>query len=123
MLKDNSRFLNRLDYDLIMRNRTTYGGGITREEIPNEMKTIELILSTRLPDESYHGIINFGKAAIIETPTDEIQRALVSQKLDFCNELLSYRTNNKIKHFILMIPQEYVYIDVAPPMTNCSTEQ
>lgn len=44
----------------------------------NELKTIDLILATRLTDEHFRGIINFEKAAFMETPVDEIQKALVS---------------------------------------------
>lgn len=36
------------------------------------------MLSTRLPDETYRGIINFYTAFTPDTPIDEIQKALVS---------------------------------------------
>lgn len=38
-------------------------------------------LSTRLPDDTFRGIMNFIKAAEIGTPIGHIQKALVSQYL------------------------------------------
>lgn len=39
---------------------------------------IETILSTRLNDESFRGIINFMQAFRPDTPIDEVEKALVS---------------------------------------------
>lgn len=45
------------------------------------VKTVELFLFTRLMDEQFRGMIDFENALIFETPTDEIQKALVSETL------------------------------------------
>lgn len=47
-------------------------------KIRYEIKSIDLLLATRLTDERFRGIIDFQKAVVFETPTDEIQKALVS---------------------------------------------
>lgn len=77
MIEENLSHLNILDND---RDRVykDYVGRIRGWPIKVELKRIELILSTRLPDERFRGSINFEKAAVMETPIDEIQKALVS---------------------------------------------
>lgn len=42
------------------------------------LNMIETILSTRLNDESFRGIINFMQAFRPDTPIDEVEKALVS---------------------------------------------
>lgn len=54
----------------------------TRREMESTLQKIESIFSTRLPDESFRGLINFLKATIPDTPIDEIERALVSEKMN-----------------------------------------
>ena len=44
------------------------------------VKTTEALLSTRLPDETVRGIINFQRITIADTPIDEIEKALVSER-------------------------------------------
>lgn len=39
---------------------------------------VESRLSTRLPDETYRAILNFGKTTIPDTSIDQIEKALVS---------------------------------------------
>lgn len=61
------------------RGPITYSARIGRDQLGEKLKRVDLILSTRLTDEHFRGLINLEKAAILETPTfDEIQRALVS---------------------------------------------
>lgn len=40
---------------------------------------IESMLSTRLADDTFRGIINYYRTTKIDTPTDEIHQALVSK--------------------------------------------
>lgn len=51
----------------------------SREHIETELKELESALSTKLPDETYHGIINLERMTIAGTPIDEIEKALVSE--------------------------------------------
>lgn len=56
----------------------THDGHIYRNIIGHQLMDSELVLSTRLTDETFRGIVNFQKATILETPIEEIQTALVS---------------------------------------------
>lgn len=49
----------------------------SREYMETQLKAFELVLSTRLTNETIRGIINFMKATIPGTPIKEIERALV----------------------------------------------
>ena len=50
----------------------------SKEYMESELEASKSILSTRLPDETIRGIINFTRATIPDTPIDEIEKALVS---------------------------------------------
>lgn len=52
----------------------------TRHYIEREIQALESKLSTRLADETYRGLINFLRVTIRDTPIDEIEKALVSNK-------------------------------------------
>lgn len=99
------------------RNGVKYGRFTSRRFFENELKDTQDVLSTRLKDESFRGIIDFEKAVILETPTEEIQNALVSQKrtdqIRICIELM-------INFVLIFNLQEYVLVDV--PQANCSAE-
>lgn len=92
--------------------------------IENGLKDIELILSTRLTDESFREIINFEKAVKLKKTNDEIRKVLVSLIninviISYCIEFYIYLfTRKQFKLLILLISQEYVFIDL--PETNCS---
>lgn len=58
------------------RNRDPHGIKTLFEEL---IETSESIFSIRLPDETFRGVINFLRAIIPGTPTDEIEQALVSE--------------------------------------------
>lgn len=45
----------------------------------SELDPLESILSTRLTDKTFRGIMNFIKATKVGTTTDQIQMALVSE--------------------------------------------
>lgn len=79
MMKLNLRYLASLNYHF-ERDQKTYNRRITREEMENELKRNDLILSTRLLNVRFLGIIDFEKAAIAaaDTPIEEIQKVLVS---------------------------------------------
>lgn len=47
----------------------------------NELQVLEDILSTRLTDGTFRGIISFIKATIPGTPIGEIEKALVSSQI------------------------------------------
>lgn len=52
-----------------------------REYLEGEvLKVLESMLSTRLTDETYRGLVNFLRATIPDTPIDDIEKALVSKK-------------------------------------------
>lgn len=51
----------------------------TREFMEHKLQLLETILPTRLPDETFRGILNFKRATIPDTPIDEIEKALVRQ--------------------------------------------
>lgn len=58
-----------------------YEHGVTTTSIESleiELKVVELILSSRLNDETFRGIMNLEKAFILKAPIDEIKKALVS---------------------------------------------
>lgn len=63
-------------------NWESYSYYDTRSYMESTLQNIESILSTRLPDESFRGLINFLKATIPDTPIVGIEGALVSQRLD-----------------------------------------
>lgn len=50
----------------------------TTEQWERYSKPLESILSTRLPDESFRGLINIVKIRNLNTPINEIEPALVS---------------------------------------------
>lgn len=88
---------------------------------------IETILSLRSPDETFRGQINVMKANAPNTPRDEIEKALVSNRNNIksleLTSFLGFRTsfNIKMNHSIfLRISQEYLYDDV--PKADCSSE-
>lgn len=50
------------------------------EKVEENLKNVESILSVRLADEAFRGLINFVKATVIDkTPLNEVQKSLVSQ--------------------------------------------
>lgn len=55
----------------------TVAKNLRRQQI--NFETLENGLLTRLSDETFRGIMNFIKAAEIDTPMDHIQKALVSE--------------------------------------------
>lgn len=77
MVKENSNSFRGLHY-LMMRDGVKYGRFTSRELFENELKDMKDILSTRLMDETSHGIINIETAVILETSIEEIQNALVN---------------------------------------------
>lgn len=78
VIKDNSLHSKDLDYTVEHDGVEIHGGSIARPVMEYDLKRIELILPTRLMDEHARRIINFVKAAITETPNEEIRKALVS---------------------------------------------
>lgn len=52
----------------------------SREYMKSKLIEVESILLTRLTAETYRGILDFKNATIIDTPTDEIEKALVSKR-------------------------------------------
>ena len=73
---------------------------------------LETIYATRLPRDTYRGILNIVEAARPNAPNDEVEKALVSeQRTNF--EIIFFSLNIKINgtfhfgHF-----QEYFYDDV-----------
>lgn len=44
------------------------------------IQSLESVLSSRLTDETYRGAINFYKTTIVDTPIDDIGKALVSEQ-------------------------------------------
>lgn len=72
----------------------------------------ESILSTRLPDETFRGLINLVKAYQTRIPKNEIEKALVS-------DTQTHLKTKKIKRLIFFFAfhtQEYLYDDVP---TEC----
>lgn len=49
-----------------------------RRGILGNQEVFELVLSTRLTDDHFRSMIIFVKAMLVETPIEEIQKALVS---------------------------------------------
>lgn len=76
MIKENLNDLKDWKYS-IMRGEVKYIRQISSESLESYLKDVDLILSTRLKDETYRGIINFEKAIFLKTPIDEIQKAMV----------------------------------------------
>lgn len=50
----------------------------TKEFTENLLAGLESMLSTRLSDETFRGIINFERATITGTPISAVEKALVS---------------------------------------------
>lgn len=61
----------------LSRNGRSYSRRILRSEIEGDLEYVGLVLSTRLMDEQFRGLIDFERAAVIEKPADGIQRAFV----------------------------------------------
>lgn len=77
VIKDNSEHLKQLDYNM-EREGIKFGGRITRAEVEMQLERIAVMFSSRLKDESFRAIIDFHEAMIVQTPIEEIQKALVS---------------------------------------------
>lgn len=73
--------LNYNDYNIngLAQYNHNHGAETTKIEVmENDLKIVELVLSSRLTDETYHGIMNLEKAIILKAPNEEIQKSLVS---------------------------------------------
>lgn len=55
---------------------------LTTHIVTSLIQSVESILSTRLSDENYRGLLNFAKITIPGIPMEDIRKALVSQKKD-----------------------------------------
>ena len=51
----------------------------TQDRMERKIGASDSVLSTRLPDETIRGIMNFHQATLPGTPIDEIEKALVSE--------------------------------------------
>lgn len=51
------------------------------EYMESILQQLEYYLSTRVPDDTFRGIINFEKATVPDTPIDDIEKALVSSQI------------------------------------------
>lgn len=80
VIEQNLANLKILGYNLV-RDGVRYDGHTTKDGSENVLKRLELVLSTRLMDKQFRGIIDFQKAAIGQTSIEKmekIQKALVS---------------------------------------------
>lgn len=84
----------------------------TKEFMEYLLQGLETVLSIRLPDETYRGIIDFLRATIPGKPINDIEKALVSERIIS----IAYPIENLAKHFG-HFQQEYLYDDV--PETMC----
>lgn len=69
---------SKIDACMVLQERANKK--LTKDEFEYYSATVEPVLSVRLPDETFRGLINFTKIVIRNTPTDEIEKALVSKQ-------------------------------------------
>lgn len=71
---------SKIDACMVKENPVVWEIGMrfTTEFMEYQLQGLESMLSTRLSNETIRGIISFKRATIPGTPTDEIEKALVS---------------------------------------------
>lgn len=77
------------------------------------------ILATRLPEENYHGIVDFIEAFRPDTTNYGIKRRLVSLE-EKLNHFFFSLIDGKIQFFLVYF-QKYLYVHVPRPTIPCNS--